>query len=404
MFNVTKNPFVYGEVVPPGAFVDRVAELDRLVADLADAQKVFLISPRRYGKSSLVRRALAAMSRRGALTVDVTVSSFSSYVAFLEGYTRALLATETRWDRARRWVQEAIRSARVEIRYPDGPSAAARGLAGAGRDPHARLQSRNFGPTVSFPNVRSERDISQLAQEVFALPARLADVRRRSVIVALDEFQAIGGFDGGSVEHAMRAAVQQQRTVGYVFAGSEPSLMERMLGPKRPFYKAGPVMRLDKIPADVFAAFIDSRFRRSGVAPEPRLGLAIVELAGNLPYDVQRLAHETWDDVRAMGRRRATLDDLHRTLRRLIAEQETLFEALWQRLTLSQRATLRAVVLQDGRELLSEGVRTRHRLGGPSTVQASLGALMRDDFVSRVHDKYVVVDSLLREWIARQTF
>ena len=82
----------------------------------------------------------------------------------------------------------------------------------------------------------------------------------------------------------MRAAVQHQRDVGYVFAGSEPSLMERMLGPKRPFYKAGPVMRLDKIPADEFAAFIDapvraigdsagagSRPRRRGVGRQPAL-------------------------------------------------------------------------------------------------------------------------------------
>src|SRR5712692_8145365 len=99
-----QNPFVYGEVVPAAAFVDRVVELDRLVGDLAAAQKVFLISPRRYGKSSLIRRALAAMARRGALTVELTVSSFSSYLAFLEGYTRALMATETRWDRAVRWV------------------------------------------------------------------------------------------------------------------------------------------------------------------------------------------------------------------------------------------------------------------------------------------------------------
>src|SRR5712692_4905180 len=85
-----ENPFVYGEVVPPVAFVDRVAELDRLVGDLAAGQKVFLISPRRYGKSSLIRHALTAMARGGALTVEVTVSSFSSYVAFLEGYARAL--------------------------------------------------------------------------------------------------------------------------------------------------------------------------------------------------------------------------------------------------------------------------------------------------------------------------
>src|SRR5438132_6935094 len=108
-----QNPFVYGEVVPAAAFVNRVAELDRLVGDLTAGQKIFLISPRRYGKSSLIRQALAALSRSGVLTVEVTVSSFSSYVAFLEGYARALMAAETRWDRARSWLTEGIRSARA---------------------------------------------------------------------------------------------------------------------------------------------------------------------------------------------------------------------------------------------------------------------------------------------------
>ena len=375
-----QNPFVYGEVVPAAAFVDRVVELDRLVGDLAAAQKVFLISPRRYGKSSLVRHALAAMARRGALTVEVTVSSFSSYVAFLEGYARALISAETRGDRARIWLREMIRSATAEVRHEVG------------------------GLTVSFPTVRTDRDVSRLAQEVFTLPARLAEVRRRRVVVALDEFQAIAGFDGGSVEHAMRAAIQHQRDVGYVFAGSEPSLMERMLGHRRPFYKAGPVMRLEKIPADEFAAFVESRFARSGLKPDPGLGAAIVELAGNLPYDVQRLAHETWDEVRGLTKRRATLDDLHQALRRLLSEHRMMFEGVWQRLTLAQRAVLRAVVLEAGRELLSADARARRRLGGSSTVQAALGALVRDEVITREGDRYVVVDSLLREWVARQTF
>ena len=169
------NPFVYGEVVPGDAFVDRIDELARLVRDLEAAQKIFLISPRRYGKSSLIRRALATMTRRGAIAVEVTVSSFSSYVAFLEGYARALVAAETTWDRARSWLRETISSTRIDV----------------GSDPRI----------VRFPNVRSERDESRLAQEVFALPARLAETRRRKVIVALDEFQAIAGYDGGSVEH-----------------------------------------------------------------------------------------------------------------------------------------------------------------------------------------------------------
>ena len=379
-----KNPFVYGEVVPEAAFVDREVELDRLVTDLSGGQKVFLISPRRYGKSSLVRQALTALSRKAALTVDLTVSSYSSYLGFLEGYARALASVESPWDRARQWLTEVIASTRPEIRY----------------------EPKDTGPgrfSVAFPAVTTARDVNRLAVEVFALPGRLAEERRRAVVVALDEFQAIDGFNGGSVEHALRAAAQQQRQVGYVFAGSEPSLMERMIGPRRPFYKAGPVMRLQKIPPDTFAAFIESRFTQTGIRPEPGLGHAIVDLAGNLPYDVQRLAHETWDDARAAGQKRVSLEDLHTTLARLLAEQDTMFEAVWQRLTLAQRAALRAAVLQDGRELLAADTRARHRLGGASSVQASLAALVKQDLLLKEDQHYVVVDSLLREWVARKT-
>jgi hypothetical protein len=222
--------------------------------------------------------------------------------------------------------------------------------------------------------------------------------------IALDEFQAIGSFNGGSVEHALRAAVQHQREVGYVFSGSEPALMERMLGRSRPFYKAGPVMRLQRIPADRFEAFIEDRFRTTGMKAAPGLAGAIVDLAGNLPYDVQRLAHEVWDDVRAAGRRAADADDLHATLKRLLGEHETLFEGTWQRLTLAQRGALRAAVLEDGRELLAADVRARYRLSGASTVQASPIALVREDVLAREGTRYAIVDSLFREWVARKTF
>src|SRR5262247_3673686 len=143
------NPFVYGEVVPGAAFVDREAELDRLVADLGNGQKVFLISPRRYGKSSLIRQTLDSLRRRGALTVDVTVSSYSSYLAFLEGYARALAAVETRWSRARAWLLDVITSARPEVRYETDPVEGGR-------------------LSVAFPTVTSTRDINRLANEIFA--------------------------------------------------------------------------------------------------------------------------------------------------------------------------------------------------------------------------------------------
>jgi hypothetical protein len=378
-----ENPFVYGEVVPPSAFVDREVELERLTTDLLAGQKVFLISPRRYGKSSLVQQALRAASKRGALAVDVTVSSYSSYVAFLEGYARALLSADARPDRIRAWIGDLLGSLRPELRLEAG----------------SRL-------SISFPAARTKSDVSRLAEAVFALPARIATLRHRRLAVALDEFQAINALDEGSheVEHALRAAIQHQRQVGYVFSGSEPSLMERMLSRSRPFYKAGPVLRLERIPADQFADFLEARFQKTGLRPEPGVGAAIIELAGNLPYDVQRLAHETWDDVRAGGARRVGLDQLHATLRRLLNEHHAIFEAMWQRLTVPQRGALRAAVLEEGRELLGADVRARHRLSGPSSVQASLAALVRDDLLAREGGRYIVVDSLLREWVARRTF
>jgi hypothetical protein len=379
------NPFVYGEVVPGEAFVDREDELDRLVADLGGGQKVFLISPRRYGKSSLIRQTLDSLRRRGALAVELTVSSYSSYLAFLEGYARAIASVESKWERARTWLTEAIASTRPEVRYEPKDT-------GLGR------------LSVAFPQVTTARDINRLANEIYALPGKLAADRKRAVVIALDEFQAIDSFDGGTVEHALRAAAQHQRQVGYVFAGSEPSLMEKMIGPRRPFYKAGPVMRLNKISPTLFSDFIDRRFTKTGIKPEPGVADAIIDLAGNLPYDVQRLAHETWDDVRARGGRKVTLEDLHATLARLLSEQEMIFEALWQRMTLHQRATLRAVVLQGGREIHSADARARHRLGGASSIQKSLAALAAQDVLMKEGARYLVVDSLLREWVARRTF
>src|SRR5579871_4520798 len=140
-----ENPFVYGEVVPKAAFIDREVELDRLVEDLAAGQKVFLISPRRYGKSTLIRQALDVVSRRKIATVEVTVSSFSSYVAFLEGYARALIALESRAGRATTWFRDLFRGVTPEVRFE------------AGSHP---------GVALSFPSVRTARDVARLAEEV----------------------------------------------------------------------------------------------------------------------------------------------------------------------------------------------------------------------------------------------
>ena len=321
------NPFVYGEIVPAAAFVDREAELDRLGRRPATpGQKIFLISPRRYGKSSLVRQALTAPPSSGALTVEVTVSSYSSYVAFLEGYARALVVGRDAARPGASWLRDML--VRRPARGPDR-ARRARARPDRGRVPRRPHRARRVAPRAG--GLRAARTHRRG-------PAPPHGDRARRVP------GASASFNGGSVEHALRAAVQHQRQVGYVFSGSEPTLMERMLG-QEPAVLQG---RTGHAPAEdsrptASPTFIEARFKATRLSSRRRASAPPSSSSpGNLPYDVQRLAHEVWDDVRADGGRSADLDDLHATLKRLLGEHETLFEGTWQRLTLAQRAALRA--------------------------------------------------------------
>src|SRR5688572_8352498 len=173
------NPFVYGEIVTTGAFADRETERDRLTSDLAAGQKIFLISPRRYGKSSLIRDVMRTLARQKILTIEVTVAASSSYVGFLEAYARALVMADTPVGRLQRWTGELLAAVRPEFRFDTEAS---------GRTRFA----------LAFPAVRSARETARLAEEVFALPARIAAARKQRLAIALDEFQAVTSFDGGS--------------------------------------------------------------------------------------------------------------------------------------------------------------------------------------------------------------
>src|SRR4029079_17943038 len=161
-----ENPFVYGEIVTAGAFADRDRERERLARDLAEGQKVFLISPRRYGKSSLIRDVMRSLSQQRVVTVEVTVAASSSYVGFLESYARALVSADTPAGRLRRWASELLQGVRPELKFD--------------ADPHAGTKF-----SLSFPTVRTPREVARLANEVYALPGRIAAARTRRLALAL---------------------------------------------------------------------------------------------------------------------------------------------------------------------------------------------------------------------------
>jgi histone H3/H4 len=373
-----ENPFIFGEVVSEPNFVDRAKELDQLVRDLADGQKVFLLSPRRFGKSSLVAMALLKLRKRHIRTVSLTVSSYSSYTQFLERFAEKVLRAAGPWHRVKDWVTRFARNVKPEINFVTMTGEV----------------TLSFGAKPGF-------DPGPIASEVFALPGELARNAGFRMAICLDEFQQISEFNGGSVENVLRNQVQEQREVGYVFAGSQPSLMKEMLSTKRPFYKAGPHMFLDKIPEDAWKEFIVRQFGKKRRKVDESALDALLSIADLIPYDVQRIAHELWDYTEIAGKRTLGASDVTWVVEALVAGQSTYYEQLWQQLSAAQRATLQALAQLGPSQIYSQAVRTEFRLGPASTVQRAVEALNSKDILDRYKGRYFFLDPLFPLWIRK---
>jgi uncharacterized protein len=374
-----ENPFVFGETIDGANFVNRTEELSQLVRDLADGQKVFLLSPRRFGKSSLVALALLKLKKRHVHTVNLTVSSYSSYAQFLEKFAEKVLRAAGPWDRVKDWVTRFGRQVKpdVSINMATGEISLSLGK-GAGFDP------------------------TPIAPDVFALPGELTKNAGFRMAICLDEFQQISQFNGGSVENAIRNQVQEQREVGYVFAGSQPSLMEEMLSAKRPFHKAGPQMFLDKIAARDWKEHITRHFRKRGrTLNDPGLETLLAS-ADLIPYDVQRIAHELWDYAELKDKRQLDVSDVKSVIESLVTSQSTYYELLWEQLSARQRAALQAIAYRGASEIYSQAVREEFRLGPASTVQKALQSLDSRDILDRYKSNYFFLDPLFPWWIRKK--
>ncbi|MFQ6616734.1 MAG: ATP-binding protein [Fidelibacterota bacterium] len=375
-----QNPFVFGEIVEKkSGFVDREEELRKLVRDLIDGQKIFLLSPRRFGKSSLVAVAFSDLRKQGIRTVNLPVSSYASYAQFLEKFAQQVLRMSGKWDQVKAWVSEFLKRVRPELSIDSVTGEVTVGLRGVGFDPRP------------------------IASDVFAMPGELARKAGLRMAICLDEFQQIANFDSESVENALRNEVQKQRQVGYVFAGSQPSLVEEMLSRGPPSHGSGPKMFLDKIGADIWREFILQEFHRRKRKLSKQALDELLRASDLIPYDVQRIAHELWDYAELADKHKIDVDDLNRVIHTLVSSQSVLYERTWQLLTLRQRAVLRAGVQRGMSGLLSAAVREAYGLGPPSSVQKALQSLDAQDILDRYKNEYFVVDPIFAAWVRKIT-
>jgi energy-coupling factor transporter ATP-binding protein EcfA2 len=355
-----RNPFEFGRELSADELVDRTAELATITAAIRSAAKLWLIGPRRYGKTSLLKSA-AEIAEASGRTIVLRYDA-EAFPTLEQLAARILADTASRltgtFEKSREATKRFFANVRPEATIePDGTLSIR--LAGA----------KDRGTGVP------------LLTDVLKGVDRAAAMTGKSVVVIIDEFQRIVAGDA-SAKQQFRAAVQTHKHVGYVFAGSATRVLTDMTtNPKEAFYRLGSHLFLGPIPRTDFAAFLERSFGRSHIAVRAGAIDAILDAAENVPYNVQLLAHGCWEACRAnvnssTGRGAAALTPaLVRATHDASARQnDPLYTQLWNDLTSTQQRALLAVLREHGTKLTSTDVARRYAMP-VTTMQKALIAL-----------------------------
>jgi uncharacterized protein len=363
------NPFVYSRPVAPEDVVDRDEDVRRLLRNAVGGHYVRLYAPRKYGKTSLLKRALHDGEREEGLIpvlVDLyRVSSVADVTVRLERAYAKQLKGEVR-----RRVEAFLQRTGV------GLSLGAFGIS-------ARLQ------------VEPTRDPIPALHALLELPLRLEASGGYRALIAFDEFQDIGRIDG--LDGLLRSHIQHHGEVAsYVFAGSEPGLMRLLFETRdRPLYGSAVPMRLGRL-ADVdIADYVAARFTATGRAVGEALNPLLGAARGH-PQRAMLLAHRLWEEV-ATGRE-ATLEDWDDAHRAAMGELEPEFDAQWRGLSTSEQKTLRALLLGAGSPYRTIALR-RLELTKDVVRRALPRLAATAEIEEREEGGYAIVDPLFAEWV-----
>ena len=363
------NPFIYSHPVDPEDVVDRDEETRKLLSYAVGGHFVRLYAPRKYGKTSLIQRALRDGEREEgliAVLVDLyrVVSVADVAIRFERAYSQALKGG------LRAKVEEFLQRTGLGL-----------SLGALGISAKLQLDPQRVDP---LPALHALLD----------LPLRLEEGGGYRAFIALDEFQdvtKIAGLDG-----LLRSHVQYQGGVAsYLFAGSEPGLMKQLFETRdRPLYGSAVPMRLARLANADISAYVASRFEATGRGVGEALQ-PLVATANGHPQRAMLLAHRLWDETPPSSA--ATLEHWQRAHQRSLAELDAEFDARWRGFDLAEQKTLRAVIAGGGSPY-KERVLRRLDLSKP-TAQGALRRLQATADVERDGARQRVVDPLFAEWI-----
>ena len=370
-----KKAFVYGMSVEGDNFTDRVNETKRLKMDFENGINVILVSPRRIGKSSIVRKVMKEV-------VDPKIK-----IVFIDIYD-----CRSEYDFYNRFASELLKQT-------------------ANKTEHVIKNIKKFlvrlTPKIAFsPEPTSEYSLSlgitpqnYEPEEILQLPEKIGMAQGVHIVVCIDEFQQIGEMsDSLTIQKRLRGIWQHQRHVSYCLFGSKKHMMTKLfLNRNMPFYQFGEMMYLDKIPTADWVPFICSRFESQGKHISENLAQLICEtVEGNSSY-VQQLA---WN-VLAETEKITTEQDFNHGVDALLAQCSALFEEQLKGLTGYQMNFLRALCDGVCTDFGSKAILENYNLGSKSNIVRIKTALQDKEMIDFDKDCVYLEDPVFRIWCKR---
>jgi hypothetical protein len=361
------NPFIYSRPVAPEDIIDRDEEARTLVRNAIGGHYVRLFAPRKYGKTTLLRRALREGEQEGLIPILVDLYRISS-----------IADVAIRLERAySRQLRGALRTKIEDFLQKTGM-----GLSLGAYGISAKLQ---FGAKVDpLPALHALLD----------LPLRVEQSGGDRAFIALDEFQDV--LKVPDLDGLIRSHIQFQGEVAsYAFAGSEPAMMKQLFENRdRPLYGSAVPMRLGRLDDAQIAPYVGARFEATGRSAGEALG-PLLDAARGHPQRAMLLAHRLWEEV--PSGEAADLDHYRRARAAALAELDAEFDAQWRGFDTSRQKTMRAVILGEGSPYKAD-VRRRLELT-KDMVRKALPRLSATAEIETTQGKHAVVDPLFAQWI-----
>jgi len=371
-----KNPFEYGGVVSGNAFCDREKEVADLLRAIENNEKLFVFSERRYGKTSLVRTALAKLPKKSCVHSYVDLWPTDSEATFVTAMAKAIAeSTSASVDKvletAKRFFGSLAPSVTID---EEGKPVLTFGIS-----PHAKL-----GPALN---------------EVLETPAKIAAKGKLNVVVVFDEFQQILEYGNDQVERKLRSVIQNHRHVSYIFLGSRKHLIQKMfLDRSRPLYRAGGHYPLGPIAEEHWQPFIRKRFADADKGISRQHIQDVCALTHGHPFYTQHLCHVLWELCEAKNE--VTDKMIQNAVRVLLERENYAYTALWESLTIPQKRFLNGLAVESaGVKVFGGEFVQRYGIGSASNVQRAVDGLLPRDIIDRDNGSFLITDRFFRLWI-----